>query len=150
MTEGVIRSPARLCSRDGNICFYGRLEHDFLAFLCFALILSFLIQVCLSSSCSFVQQSSATLSKYVFYSTYFLVSFDSCLILEFLCFYSFSIFRSSYFSGGVFCCALVPGPGTLALGLPTLILSRLFVFSVSLYATTKFCISPGRRQWGYC
>ena len=40
-----------------------------------------------------VQQSSATLSNYVFYSTCsFFVSFVSCLISEFLCFYSFSIF----------------------------------------------------------
>ena len=72
---------------------------------------------------STVQQPSAALSKYVFYST---CSF--CLLCHLyptrsrnsLVFNSFSIvFRGSYFSGGVFCCcALVPG--TLALDLPTL------------------------------
>ena len=29
MADGVIRSPARLCSRGGKICYYGRLEYDF-------------------------------------------------------------------------------------------------------------------------
>ena len=34
------RSPARLCSRDGKLCYYGRLEYDFLAFVpCFLLFL---------------------------------------------------------------------------------------------------------------
>ena len=31
MADGVTRSPARLCSRDGKIYYYGRLEYDFLA-----------------------------------------------------------------------------------------------------------------------
>ena len=43
-------------------------------------------------------------------------------------------FRRSYFSGGVFCCDLIPG--TLALDLPTLILKRL-VF-LCLTVTTEF------------
>ena len=33
MADGVTRSPARLCSRDGKIYYYGRLEYDFLAFV---------------------------------------------------------------------------------------------------------------------
>ena len=33
MADGRTRSPARLCSRDGKICYYGRLEYDFLAFV---------------------------------------------------------------------------------------------------------------------
>ena len=32
MVDGVIRSPARLCSIVGKLCYYGRLECDFLAF----------------------------------------------------------------------------------------------------------------------
>ena len=37
MACSVIRSPARLCNRDGKLCCYGRLEFDFLAFfLCLA------------------------------------------------------------------------------------------------------------------
>ena len=40
------------------------------------------------------------------------------------------LFRSSYFSGGVFFCALVPG--TLARDLPTLIHSRLVLFCLSM------------------
>ena len=58
MAYSVIRSPARLCSRDGKFCYYGRLEYDFLAFCCALLptflMFSFLIPVCSSSSCSFV------------------------------------------------------------------------------------------------
>ena len=41
MADGVTRSPARFCSRDGNICYCGRLEYDFLAFVpCFLLFLN--------------------------------------------------------------------------------------------------------------
>ena len=32
MAERVTRSPGRLCSRDGKICYYRRLEHDFFFF----------------------------------------------------------------------------------------------------------------------
>ena len=49
-------------------------------------------------------------------------------------------FRSYYFSGGVFCCALVPG--TLALDLPTLILWRL-VFLCLTVCDHRICISLG-------
>ena len=55
----------------------------------------------------------------------------SCIILALLGFYWFEFFfRTSCFSRGVLRCALVPGK--LALDLPTLIYSRLDVFSVSL------------------
>ena len=40
MADRVTRSPARLCSRDGKLCFYGRLEYDFVAFFpCFQVVL---------------------------------------------------------------------------------------------------------------
>ena len=55
MADGVTRSPTRLCSRDGKIGYYGRLEYDFLAFVPYFS----------------VQQSSSTLSKYIFYGTCF-------------------------------------------------------------------------------
>ena len=72
---------------------------------------------------SSLQQSSATRSKYAFYSTcsfclcdlYPAPSRNSLVFIRLVCFFVALI------SGGVFCCcALVPG--TLALDLPTLIL----------------------------
>ena len=58
MAYSVTRSPARLCNRDGKLCYYGHLEYDFLVFFCALLptflIFSFRILVCLSSLCSFV------------------------------------------------------------------------------------------------
>ena len=98
MADGVTRSPARLCSRDGKICYYGRLEYDFSAFVpCFPLVLfspAFSWFIYLLRVCSSVQQPSATLSKYVFCSTcsFFFASFVSCLLSKFLCFSSFRIF----------------------------------------------------------
>ena len=101
MADGVTRSPARLCSRDGKICYYRRLEYAFFAFVpCFLLVISYPAlsrYVYLLRAPSSVQQSSSVttlISKYVFYSTcyFFLVSFVSCLISEFLCFSSFSNF----------------------------------------------------------
>ena len=68
MADGVTRFPARLCSGGEKLCYYGRLEHDFLAFVpCFLLFLFLLpypgmFYLRVPSS---VQQSSATLSKYV-------------------------------------------------------------------------------------
>ena len=70
---------------------------------------------------SSVQQSSAPRQH-----VRVLVSFGSCLILEFLLFYLFSIFSQFLFSGWRVCCALVPG--TLAFDLPTLIHSRFLFF----------------------
>ena len=65
MADGVTRSPARLCSRDRNLCYNGRLEYDFLAFVPCFLLYYFLLPYpgmfyLVPSS---VQQSS-TLSKY--------------------------------------------------------------------------------------
>ena len=68
------RPIADLCSRDGKLCCYGRLEYDFLAFSCAwlptFLIFFFLIPVCLQYLVrvpSSMQQSPSvtTLTKYV-------------------------------------------------------------------------------------
>ena len=40
MADGMTRSPAKLCIRDGKICFYERLEYDFLLVHCFLHYLS--------------------------------------------------------------------------------------------------------------
>ena len=69
MTGSVKRSPARLCSRDGKLFYYGRLEYGFLdfvpSFLLFLFCPSLSRHVYLLRVPSSVQQSSATLSKYV-------------------------------------------------------------------------------------
>ena len=136
MADGVARSPCRLCSRDGKICCYG----DALSTICFlacscALLPTFLFSllylffpasrhVYILRVPSFVQQS-ATLSKYVFYST---CSFCLChlyttapsrnyfVFFRLLFFFVALICRVAFFC----CCALVPG--TRALDLPTLII----------------------------
>ena len=78
MADGVTRSPSRLCSRDGQICCDGdALSTMFLlAFVpCFLLFFFLLLffpasrYIYLRRVPSSVQQPSATLSKYVFYST---------------------------------------------------------------------------------
>ena len=61
MADGVTTSPTRLCSRDGTTCYYRRLENDFLL-LCLASLSRYTYLLRVPSS---VQQSSATLSKYV-------------------------------------------------------------------------------------
>ena len=102
-----------------------------------SLIFSFLIPVCLSFSCSLVCAAAICYSQQVRilqYVFFLLVSFVSYLISKLSCFYLFCVFSWFYFSGGVFCCALVLG--TLALDLPTLIISLLLFFSVSLSVTT--------------
>ena len=79
MADGVARFPSQLCSRDGKICCYGdALSTIFLlafvpCFLLFVFHFSFLsvpasphVHLHVPSS---VQQSSATLRKYAFYST---------------------------------------------------------------------------------
>ena len=144
--------------RDAKICYYiqRRLEYDFLACL----------RLCLASYFSFflfflflflfpasryvyllrVPSSLQLLSSHLLLSanTYFIVRvLSACCHLyptpsrNSFVLYSFGIFfRSSYFSGGFFCCcALVPG--TLALDFPTLNPQR-SVFAVSLSVTTKF------------
>ena len=92
MADGVTRSPARLCSRDAKICYYIRLEYDFLFFfvLCFILFFSPALSryVYLLRVPSSVQQQSSATTAVPSASTYFivrvLVSFVSCLISEFL------------------------------------------------------------------
>ena len=83
MADGLARSPYRLCSRDGKISCYGDALSTIFLLACFCVLLptfrfsfffSFLIffpasrYVYLLRVPSYVQQS-ATLSKYVFYST---------------------------------------------------------------------------------
>ena len=95
MGDGVARSPTRLCSRDGKILLlWRRLEYDFLAslLLCLASYFSFFFSsfsyffpasryVYLLRVPSSVQQPSATLSKYVFYSR---CSFCLCHFIKML------------------------------------------------------------------
>ena len=93
---------------------------------------------------SSVQQPSATLSKYVFYST---CSF--CLLCHLyptpsrnsFVFYSFFFFVALISRVAFFCCALVPG--RLALALPTLILQRRLVFLCLTDCDHIICISLG-------
>ena len=133
MADGVARSPSRLCSRDEKICCYGdALSTIFLlAFVpCFPLFvfrfsfLHFGIFFVYLRLCSSHLLLSGSTPQYVFcilqYVFFLLVSLPGILFFIRLVFFS----CSSYFSGGVsFCGALVPG--TLALDLPTLNLSRL-------------------------
>ena len=102
-----LRDPARLYSRDGKLCYHGRLEYDFLAFLtCFLLFLCYhSLSPCASllRLPSSVQHSSAALQQELIPgSACSCVIFVSCLMSEFLLFYLFSIFRSSYVLVGVF------------------------------------------------
>ena len=80
--------------------------------------------------------SNLLLSESTYFIVRVLVSFVSCLgIPLFLLVYYY------YFSGGVFfCCALIPG--TLALDLPIVILSRL-VFICLTVCDHRICISLG-------
>ena len=57
IADRVARFPTRLCSRDGKLRYYRRLEYDFLAFLPCLLqfFFSVLIPVCFSSWCRFVR-----------------------------------------------------------------------------------------------
>ena len=130
----------------GDLLLWRRLVYDFLACFCALLhtfrfsFLSFLIffpasrYVYLLRVPSSVQQPSATLSKYAFYST---CSFCLCHLYStpsrnYFVLYSFSFFFSwlVFLGWRFFCCALVPG--TLALDLPTLILAT-FGFSLFHY-----------------
>ena len=103
IADGVARSPSRLCSRDGKIC-YGDALSTILLLLCLATYFSFFVflfflflsfpasrYVYFLRVPSSVQQPSATLSKYVFYSTWYVlfllvVSFVPYPISEFFCF----------------------------------------------------------------
>ena len=115
MTYNVTRSPARLWSRDGKLSYYGRLEYDFLVFVPCFLLLSFspslFRYVYLLRVPSSVQQSSATLSKYVVRVHSFLCHLHF-LVFEFLSFICLVRLRSSCFSGGVFAALLYPALST--------------------------------------
>ena len=110
------------CSRDWKLRYDGRIEYNLLAsvpFFLSSLVLPFpgmflvfvflpLCSICYSaasSSCSF------------FLCHLHPASFRNAFV-HILCLIPF---RSTYFLGGVFCCALVPG--TLAFDLSTLVLS---------------------------
>ena len=83
MADGVARSPSRLSSRDGKICCYGDALSTIFLLACFCALLptvrfsfSFLFLFFPASRYVYlfrvpwsVQQPSAALSKYVFYST---------------------------------------------------------------------------------
>ena len=78
MADGVTRSPSGLCSTDGKICCYGDALSTIFLLLCLASYFSFSFlsfflpasrYVYLLRVHSSVEQPSATLSKYVFYST---------------------------------------------------------------------------------
>ena len=105
MAHSVTRPPARRCSSDGRLCFHVRLVYEFCLvcdMLPTFLALSFLTPVCLSS-CSFVCAPVICYSLQVpSMFPVFLVAFVSCLISEFLCFYLFSTFLYSLFSGDGF------------------------------------------------
>ena len=122
MADGVARSTSRFCSRDGKSCCYGdALSTMFLlAFFCAVLptfrFSSFLFfrfiffpasrYVYIIRALSSVQQPSATLSKYVIYST---CSFCLChlypthlgILLFFIRLVLFVCFRTSYVLSGV-------------------------------------------------
>ena len=95
MAKRMIRSPVRLCSRDGKICYdaYRRLEYDFL-FLCLASFFfpyffsSLFGYVSLLRIASSVQQPSAPRQQI---RVYFL-SYVFRLISEFFLLYLFYIF----------------------------------------------------------
>ena len=123
MADGVARSASRLCRRDGKICCCGdALSTIFLLALFCALLPTFrfsfffsyffpcipLYYVHLLRVPSCVQQPSATLSKYVFYTEVVVRVLSACVsfvpypiseILLFFLFVCFFFFRSSYFSG---------------------------------------------------
>ena len=150
MADGVVTSPSRLCSRDGKICCYGDALSTIFLLACFCVLVPtfrysfffsyffpsipacFIFFVSLRHCCS---KKSATLSKYVFFSTC-----SSCLCRLYptpswnyfvVLFVQYLDFSSLLFLGWrFFCCALVPS--TLALDMPTLILYRRGVwFSLS-------------------
>ena len=110
MADRVTRSPARLCSRDGKLCYYGRLEYGFLAF-CLASYFSFSPSLSRQTVslrvASFIQQSSFPAQQVS------VVSFEFCLVSEFLWFYSIinNILCSCMFLVGMF---VLSYPGTLA------------------------------------
>ena len=130
MADDVERSPSRLCSRDGKICFYGDPLSTIFLLLCLASHFSFFavfflffscIPVCLSYWCPYVCAAAICYSQQVRTSLIVRV-LSACSVictpplLRFFCFFFRLVyfFRSSYFSGvAFFCCALVPG--TLAL-----------------------------------
>ena len=99
VADRVTRSPTRLCSRDGKLCYYRRLEYDFLFFFLALLPCFIVFFVCFSSSCCFVRAaviSSASTCcsrviciisdlripfvSFVIYFSWFLFSWLACLL----------------------------------------------------------------------
>ena len=102
MTDRVTTSPVRLCSRDGKICYYRRLEYTVSCFCVF--LLSFFcsvhIRISVCFSWSSVQQSAPRQQVRV----YLKVLFHLCSALQelgipdFFFFHLFYIFRISCYS----------------------------------------------------
>ena len=152
MAGSVTRSQVLLCSRDGKLCYYRRLEFYIFTFVpCFFIFL-FLLSwsrcVSLLRVPLPVQQSSATVQQVVRFS--FFVSFVSSLLSEFLYFCLFSDLSQFFHRWGC-CSAFVPG--TLAIDLATLILSWLWVFLSHSLWPRNLCRSWMKNQdghWVYC
>ena len=129
LSDGVARSPSRLWSRDWKICCYGDALSAILCLLVFwPCFVPFVFRFSFFSFFPFssVQQPSATLSTYVFFSTcsfclschlYYPISELFRLFIRIVFVFFVALFsRVAFFFG----CALVPG--TLALDLSTLVL----------------------------
>ena len=138
--DGVTRSSARFCSRDWKICYYERLEYDFLL-LCVAGYFSYFLlpnpgmfiffgffRLCSSSNLVLLLYSQQVrMVLYVFLChLYPAASRNSVVFIRLVFLFVVLVSRVA-----IFCCALVPS--TLALDLPTLIpYVATFVFSLSL------------------
>ena len=122
MADRVARSPVRLCSRDGKICYYRRLEYDFLFlnlasyFLFLSFFLSVRVRVCFSSSCYFVR-AAVICSTLASTCVLLVICIPPYLIIPFASFV-LHFFVFLVILGRRVCCALVSD--TLAFDLPTL------------------------------
>ena len=158
MADGVTRSPARLCSRRGKICYHKRLEYDFLT-LCLAYCFSyflmpypgmfiFFVFLRLCSSNHLLRQlmcsQQVPFLQYVLFS---LLSFASYPISGFLCFYSFSNFFVVLFSRVAFFVVL-SYPVRQHLNCLPLFFSDFSFFSVSL-SDHIFFLSMMKNQEGH-
>ena len=154
MADRVARFAARLCSRDGKLCFYiVAVSTNLLFWPCFLLFVFFpvLIPVGFSCSCCFVRAAVICSSLARTFCSLF-DTLASFVLSHFRIFFIFFFF-SNYFLGWRACCALVPGSWYLVC-LPCLIHSRLFRFSVSAcdHITSIFIYSMKSQDgnWVYC
>ena len=147
MADRVTRSPVRLYSRDGKICYYRRLQYDL--FLCLASFFfpsfppSFLIRVCFSCSYCFVRAAAICSRQQA--RLCFLCNLCSALSQNSFCFVCFTFsFVFLVILGRRVCCALVSG--ALVVDLSTWLFRHYFVcfFSVSV-CDHRVCITLGWR-----